>query len=119
MSNNVSEESWFKHQWRPTTAWVYLAICLFDFLIAPILTAVYFAKYGGDYVAWKPISLSEGGLFHMAMGAILGITSWTRGQERISSARYRSEHSYRSDDRAPYRSTTETDFRDNLINDDR
>lgn len=120
MARDITSESWFKHQWRPTTAWVYLVICLFDFLLAPILTAVYFAKYGGQYIPWKPITLSEGGLFHISMGAILGITSWTRGQEMVHYAK----SSYQDTDRSSsYKPTAvaekynnDSDFRDNIIN---
>jgi hypothetical protein len=39
---------------------------------------------GFQYVAWKSITLDNGGLIHLAFGAILGITSWTRGQEKIT-----------------------------------
>lgn len=65
-------------------AWQYLVVCLFDFLFAPILTGWYawFAKV--PYEAWKPITMSEGGFYHMAMGAIVGITAWTRGNEKIA-----------------------------------
>jgi hypothetical protein len=37
-----------------------------------------------QYVAWQSLTLSNGGLIHLAFGAILGITSYTRGQEKIA-----------------------------------
>jgi hypothetical protein len=33
---------------------------------------------------WQPLTLIGAGLFHMAMGAVLGITAWSRGQEKIA-----------------------------------
>jgi hypothetical protein len=35
---------------------------------------------------WLPITLGGGGLFHVAMGAVLGVTAWSRGQEKIAGA---------------------------------
>lgn len=65
-------------------AWQYLAVCLFDFLFAPIITGWYawFAEI--PYQAWKPITLGEGGFYHMAMGAIVGVTAWARGREKVA-----------------------------------
>jgi hypothetical protein len=30
-----------------------------------------------------PISFQGGAFYHMAMGAVVGITAWSRGQEKI------------------------------------
>lgn len=76
---------WFDEKWRPAMAWQYIAICLFDFLLAPMLTGWFAWKTGITYVPWKPISLSESGLYHMAMLTILGVATWSRGQEKIRS----------------------------------
>jgi hypothetical protein len=35
---------------------------------------------------WNPITLQGAGLFHMAMGAILGIAAFGRTQEKIAGA---------------------------------
>jgi hypothetical protein len=32
--------------------------------------------------SWTPLTLSGGGLFHLSFGAILGISAFTRGQEK-------------------------------------
>lgn len=65
-------------------AWQYLVVCLFDFLFAPMMTAWYcwFAKV--PYEVWKPITLGDSGFYHMAMAAIVGISAWTRGQEKVA-----------------------------------
>ena len=57
--------------------------CIFDFIIGPVLTMLYFNYSGGEYVQWLPLTLQGGGLYHLAMGAVLGITSWSRGQEKL------------------------------------
>jgi len=79
------DDNWIKTYWRPAMGWQYLVVCLFDFLFAPILTGWYswFAKV--PYEAWKPITLGEGGFYHMAMAAIVGVVAWTRGQEKVTS----------------------------------
>ena len=120
MARDLSSETWYKHSWRPTTAWVYLLICLFDFLIAPILTGIFYAKYGGTYVAWKPITLAEGGMFHLAFGAILGVTSWSRGKEILEynkTSSYEPHRSSRIDPACePDVDKADPDFRDNILN---
>lgn len=77
------EESWIKQYWRPFMAYQYGAVCLFDFIIAPILTMIYFKVSGGTYVPWVPLTLRESGFYHMSMAAIVGVTAWTRGQEKL------------------------------------
>src|SRR5210317_896525 len=55
------EQSWFKNSWRPAIAWQYFAVCLFDFIIAPILTIGYFYYVSGAYEQWQPLTLVAGG----------------------------------------------------------
>ena len=78
------DDNWIKSYWRPAMGWQYLIVCLFDFFFAPILTGWYswFAKI--PYEAWKPITMGEGGFYHMAMAAIVGVVAWTRGQEKVT-----------------------------------
>lgn len=79
-----TEEGWFKTTWRPAMAWQYFAVCLFDFLLAPLLTAWYSYYTKTPYVPWKPITLSEGAAYHLAMGAIVGISAYMRGREKTA-----------------------------------
>lgn len=98
----------FKKFWRPIAAYVYLAICIFDFVIAPVwleqanqtVNTVAFAeirKFNDKDVqisalnnvelgnrSWSPLTLQGGGLFHLAFGAILGVAAFTRGQEKVA-----------------------------------
>lgn len=76
---DVFYDTWYTKYWRPAMAWQYLVICLFDLMIMPL---VFLMVKGG---IWEPMTLKGGGLYHVAMGAIVGVTAWTRGQEKISS----------------------------------
>ena len=105
----VEKEDWINRKWRPMMAWVYMVICMFDFIIAPVLNFVFFGKYGGDFISWKPLTMSEGGLFHLAMGAVLGITAWTRGQEKI---RAHQRYNFEQQD---YEYESTSDYRDRAI----
>ena len=77
------EETWIVKYWRPAIAWQYLAVCLFDFILAPIMLVVYAYISNTTLIMWNPLSLSEGGFYHLSMGAIVGVTSWSRGQEKM------------------------------------
>lgn len=84
------EEHWMKTYWRPAMGWLYMAICFMDFIAFPIIAMLMPVIYKGfgvnmQYAAWQSLTLSNGGLIHLAFGAILGITSYTRGQEKIAS----------------------------------
>ena len=85
-----TSEHWMKSYWRPAMGWLYMLICAFDFIIAPILSMMMpiFLKGLGattvTYTQWQSLTLANGGLIHLAFGAILGITSYTRGQEKLA-----------------------------------
>lgn len=83
MSN---KETWLNSKWRPAMGWTYISICLFDFIIGPVLWTVLqdASATGLTSQQWTPLTLGSGGLFHMAMGAILGVTAWSRGKEKIA-----------------------------------
>ena len=67
---------------------MYMTACLFDFVFFPIMfTAVQFWEVSAANDAfrqWAPITLQGGGLFHVAMGAVLGVSAWSRGQEKMA-----------------------------------
>lgn len=77
------EENWVKQYWRPAVAWHYLAVCIYDFLLGPLFASIMGAINQVPVATWVPITLGGAGLYHMAMGAIIGIAAWTRGQEKI------------------------------------
>ena len=66
-------------------AWMYMTVCILDFAIFPILWSILQAYYDGQVTSqWDPLTLKGAGLFHMAMGAVLGVTAWSRGQEKLA-----------------------------------
>lgn len=65
-------------------AWSYFAVCLCDFIIFPVFNAFFYAAWSVPYHEWHPLTLQGGGLYHMAMGAIIGVTSWQRTQEKMA-----------------------------------
>jgi len=79
-----NKESWYTRYWRATLAWAYVIICLFDFVIGPIFY-VWYAMKTGDHTfgEWQSLTLQNAGMFHISMGAILGVSSWSRGQEKL------------------------------------
>jgi len=83
-------EDWMTKKWRPMMAIMYMCVCVFDFILAPILWAVvqfWETSAANDaFRQWQPLTLQGAGLFHMAMGAVLGITAWSRGQEKLAGA---------------------------------
>jgi hypothetical protein len=84
----TEKEDWINKKWRPMMAVMYMIVCIFDFIIFPIMfTVVQFweTQAANDaFRQWQPLTLIGAGLFHMAMGAVLGITAWSRGQEKIA-----------------------------------
>jgi hypothetical protein len=79
-----SKEDWMNSKWRPAMGWMYMIICTFDFIIFPILwSMLQAANQGSVTIPWQPLTLQGAGLFHMAMGAIVGVTAWSRGQEKL------------------------------------
>lgn len=108
------QESWMNRKWRPAMAWMYMAICILDFAIFPIAWSILQAYYDGQVVnQWDPLTLKGAGLFHMAMGAVLGIAAWSRGQEKISlysnppppTPKWRSINNSLDQEDPPYRNT--------------
>lgn len=78
------EEGWFFICWRPAMAWQYITVCLFDFLIAPILIGIHSYIMGVPFPGWDPLTLKGGAVYHAAMGAVTGLTAWSRGNEKIA-----------------------------------
>ena len=81
------KEDWMNSKWRPMMGWMYMIVCICDFVLFPILWSLVQALHGGRVdTQWSPITLNGAGLFHMAMGAILGIAAYGRTQEKLNGA---------------------------------
>ena len=80
-------EDWMNTKWRPAMGWMYMLVCVMDFVIFPILwSMIQVIGDGKVETQWQPITLQGAGLFHIAMGAILGIAAYGRTQEKMSGA---------------------------------
>lgn len=80
-------EDWMQKKWRPAMGWMYMGVCIFDFVFFPILwSALQALNHGQVTSQWQPLTLQGAGLFHLAMGAVLGIAAHGRTQEKISGA---------------------------------
>ena len=78
--------NWSQRNWRSATAWSYTIVCLFDFMLAPIFLAWFQWVTKSPYTIWEPLTLQGAGLYHLSMGAIVGVTSWSKTKEKIASA---------------------------------
>lgn len=75
--------------WRSMMAWMYFSVCICDFIIFPILWTSTQVLYGGKVVIpWSPMTLQGAGFFHVAMGAILGVSVWQKSEEKKQIMRY-------------------------------
>lgn len=81
------KEDWMNSKWRPAMGWLYMSVCAFDFVIFPILWSLVQALHGGQVTnQWQPLTLQGAGLFHIAMGAVLGLAAYGRTQEKVAGA---------------------------------
>ena len=78
------DEDWMQKKWRPAMGWMYMVVCFFDMVIFPILWALVQTIQHQTLVQWNPLTLQGAGLFHVAMGAVLGIAAFGRTQEKIA-----------------------------------
>jgi len=92
MAEKMSEsekkkEDWMNSKWRPMMGWMYMGVCIFDFVLAPVLWSLTQALFhGGVNVQWQPLTLQGAGLFHISMGAVLGLAAYGRTQEKLAGA---------------------------------
>jgi Na+/H+-dicarboxylate symporter len=95
----MKSDTWLNKYWRPMMAVVYMVIILFDFIIFPIFWSIVqiYGSTGVVSLQWSPLTLLSGGIFHAAMGAVLGVAAWTRGKEKIE--RLRTNYEEGSNDR--------------------
>lgn len=89
-------------QWKNVAAYVYLFICIFDFVIMPILTFFFHTPPASItnlitqinpntqadlikdfYGPWQPLTENDGGLFHIVFMTLLGVISWSQSKVDI------------------------------------
>jgi hypothetical protein len=80
------DEDWMQKKWRPAMGWMYMIICMLDMAIFPVLWSLLQVFTHQTITQWNPLTLQGAGLFHLAMGAVLGIAAWGRTQEKVAGA---------------------------------
>ena len=80
------KEDWMNSKWRPMMGWIYMLTCVTDFIIFPVLWSMLQAALKQPVTAWQPITLQGAGLFHLSMGAIIGVAAFGRTQEKLAGA---------------------------------
>ena len=73
-------------KWRPMMGWMYMLVCTMDMVIFPILWSLLQTFTHTQITQWNPLTLQGAGLFHIAMGAVLGIAAFGRTQEKLGGA---------------------------------
>jgi hypothetical protein len=72
-------------KWRPMMGVIYMLTCTCDFVIFPILWSLLQALSHGTVTSqWQPLTLQGAGLYHISMGAVLGLAAYGRSQEKIA-----------------------------------
>lgn len=80
------DEDWMQKKWRPAMGWMYMVVCFCDMVLFPVAWSVLQAVLKQPVTQWNPLTLQGAGLFHLAMGAVLGIAAWGRTQEKVAGA---------------------------------
>jgi hypothetical protein len=81
------KEDWMNNKWRPMMGWMYMGVCMCDFVLFPVLWSLHQSlSHGNVSSQWQPLTLQGAGLFHIAMGAVLGIAAMGRTQEKLAGA---------------------------------
>jgi hypothetical protein len=81
------KEDWMNSKWRPAMGWMYMLTCMTDFVLFPVLWSLLQAvMHVPQITQWQPLTLQGAGLFHIAMGAVLGIAAMGRTQEKLAGA---------------------------------
>ena len=78
------DEDWMQKKWRPAMGWMYMLVCTLDMAVFPVLWSVLQMFQHTTITQWQPLTLQGAGLFHLAMGAVLGIAAFGRTQEKIA-----------------------------------
>lgn len=76
---------WINKKMRPMMGWIYMLTCTCDFVLFPVLWSMLQALSHGQVTSqWQPLTLQGAGLYHIAMGAVLGIAAYGRTKEKVA-----------------------------------
>jgi hypothetical protein len=85
-ASEKKKEDWMNSKWRPMMGWMYMLICTMDMVVFPVLWSLLQTITHSPITQWNPLTLQGAGLFHIAMGAVLGIAAFGRTQEKLGGA---------------------------------
>ena len=85
-ASEKKKEDWMNSKWRPMMGWMYMIVCFMDMVVFPILWSLLQTIQHQQLSQWNPLTLQGAGLFHIAMGAVLGIAAYGRTQEKLGGA---------------------------------
>ena len=85
-ASEQKKEDWMNSKWRPMMGWMYMLVCMMDMVVFPILWSLLQTMTHSPITQWMPLTLQGAGLFHIAMGAVLGIAAFGRTQEKLGGA---------------------------------
>ena len=85
-SAEKKKEDWMNSKWRPMMGWMYMVVCFMDMVIFPVAWSLAQTLLKQPITQWNPLTLQGAGLFHIAMGAVLGIAAYGRTQEKLGGA---------------------------------
>ena len=85
-ASESKKEDWMNSKWRPMMGWMYMLVCMFDMIVFPVLWSLLQTVTHTPITQWNPLTLQGAGLFHIAMGAVLGIAAFGRTQEKMAGA---------------------------------
>jgi len=84
VQHDKESSDWINKKWRPAMGWMYMLTCTVDFVLFPILWSLLQALSKGQVTSqWQPLTLQGAGLYHIAMGAVLGIAAYGRTKEKV------------------------------------
>jgi hypothetical protein len=87
LESEKKKEDWMNSKWRPLMGYMYMVVCFMDFVGFPVLWSLLQAYNHGQVASqWQPLTLQGAGLFHLAMGAVIGISAYGRTQEKLGGA---------------------------------
>lgn len=91
--------------WKFIAAYVYLAICVFDFVVMPTLTFFFHTPPASIvtligslnvnvqpdlikdfYAPWQPLTENDGAIFHIIFLTLLGVISWKDSNVEMAKA---------------------------------
>jgi len=87
VAHDKESTDWINKKWRPAMGWIYMLTCTCDFVLFPVLWSLLQAMSKGSVTSqWQPLTLQGAGLYHIAMGAVLGIAAYGRTKEKVAGA---------------------------------